>query len=403
MTPARLGTAARRAAVLIGLALLAACTSSGPAPGPTPTSAGAPAPCRVDLFTGGPSAGLAILWAGPLPGADVEQDARASLPAALTAIDVRTGQTRSYCPLPAPAAGVLRGQDHVLGMQQDGAGYPPFLTDLDLLLRTQFLSPDLRWFAAPGLPLVDVAAGRITPTDWAGTTMGLGRDLALIKNDQGAWCTRSLPPKSGEPCTPLTAPPGAGGFVIGADGRPAWVPAAVRPFAFGSTTAYAITDGTRLYAGDTRTAAARKAAPQALMPADPPLDLTPTGRGGFATLVPGQPQALHSVNDWFTVDSIAGGRIRTAYHHTAAPNADTAWMWGGAVERSRTITDDGRVAVTAAADQSLGTRFGAVAEGDPKAHDLTRERGLHCPRPASFCRILSWPDGTLGNESAPAP
>ncbi|WP_433220635.1 hypothetical protein ACQP00_18370 [Dactylosporangium sp. CS-047395] len=369
----------RLGAVLAGLLLLAACTD--PAPDPAPSATG-PAPCRTDAFT---QAANAVLWAGPKPGDAASQ---AALPAALTAVDVRTGQVQSYCALPTPPGGAKRAEDQLLGA---------YLADPDLLLRTQYFSPGYRWFAAPGLPLVDVAGGRIVATDWPGVTVGLGREIALIRTGDATWCTRTLPPKNGDACTPLTGPGGSGSFVIGSAGTPVWLPAAPQPFAFDAATGYASTDGTRLYGAETLTATARQAAP--LRPADPPVDLDPTGRGGFATVVPGQPQGWTGVNDWFWVESITDGTIRTSHHRTAARNSDISWMWGGARDRSRAVTEGGKVAVTAAYQSDGSTRFGALQDGSTKVTALP----LKCPRPDSFCRILAWPDGSLGNESAPAP
>ncbi|WP_433088142.1 hypothetical protein ACQP1P_19675 [Dactylosporangium sp. CA-052675] len=401
---------ARGAVVLSGLLLLAACTSKTPPPAPDPSAAPA-APCRTDVIAGWHDAGLAVLWAGRTPDEDPDRKGTVALPAAVAAVDVRTGQVRSYCPLPGPAAAQ---QDYTLGLRQGGTDYPARLADVDLMLRTQYLSPDFRWFAAPGLPLVDVAAGKVAATDWTGTTVGLGRGVALLRTGEGAaaaWCTRSLPPKPGESCTPLTPPGGPGAFVIGAAGTPVWLPADAKPFTFGSATGYAGTDGTRLYAAETLTAAARKASADQLAPKDAPVDLDPAGLGGFMTTVPGQPAALRKGDDWFSVESASGGEIRTRQHHTTArATADSAfaWMWGGAPNRSRALADGGTVAVTAAVenDPATGrpvTRFGALVDGTDQVLDLTKDRGLRCPRPGSFCRILAWPDGTVGATSAPAP
>jgi hypothetical protein len=391
-----------------GPAVLGACTSSGPAPVPAPSAAPPPAPCRTDVLAGWQAAGLAVLWSGPTLSDYSEQEGWAGLPAAIAAMDVHTGQIRAYCPLPTPSsdpAKAARQQDYGLGMQQGGADYQHYLADPDLMLRTQAFSPDFRWFTAPGLPLVDVAAGRIVPTGWTGTAVGLGPGLALVRTGDGAtatWCTQALPPVAGAACTPLTRPAGPGSFVVGPAGSPVWVPAATQPYAFGTVTGYAITDGVRLYGAETLTAAARGAETEKIGSDDAPVDLDPTGRGGFTTLVPGQPRGLHLVNDWFTVEAIGGGTIRTTYHHTTAPNDDIRWMWGGVKDRSRAIADGGTVAVTAGQVRD-GTRFGALVDGSGKAYDLTKDRGLRCPGPNSFCRILAWPDGSLTPGETPAP
>ncbi|MFB9239668.1 hypothetical protein ACFFWC_29755 [Plantactinospora siamensis] len=337
-----------------------------------------------------------------------------SLPAAVTAIDVHNGRVRSYCPLPGTSAELASAQDYTLGMRQGGVDYPPFRTDVDLLLRTQYFSPDFRWFGAPGLPLIDVAAGKAVSTDWTGVTVGLGRDLALLRTGQGAsatWCTRSLPPKAGEACTALTAPAGAGGFVIGSGGTPVWVPAAAQPYAFGPVTGYAITDGTRLYGADYLSTADRRAQREKLSPTDPPIDIDPAGRGGFVTSAPTPPAGLNDIDSWFSVDSVGDGKIHTRYHRTKAHDCDSrCWMWGDADARSRAIVDNGTVAITAAfqlttrdGQDRVSTRFGALMDDSGKVYDLSKERGLECPRPQSFCRIVAWPDGSLGPGGTAAP
>ncbi|WP_433041152.1 hypothetical protein [Dactylosporangium sp. CS-033363] len=398
----------RTVALLASVLLLAACTPSGPPPKPEPVPSTAPAPCRTEVLAGWSSAGLAVLWVARPIWEDPTRMGTVRLPTAVTAIDVRTGQVRSYCPLPAPPTGPVVQEDHKLAMRQGGTAYPPYLTDTDLLLRTQYFSPDFRWFAAPGLPLIDVATGRPVPTDWPGTAVGLSRDLALIKTGASAptWCTRSLPPKTGEPCTPLTVPASEGAFVIGSAGTPTWVPAATQPYVFGAVTGYAITDGTRIYGAEDMPAAERALQTDGPSPANAPIDIDPAGLGGFITIVAEQPPAIRRADDWFTVESVGDGQIRTRYHHTTARGVSAGfyWMWGDPTSASRAIADGGKVAVTTSMEFQNGhrsTRFGALVDGTDQVIDLTQDRGLHCPQPDAFCHILAWPDGSIGTTDDP--
>jgi hypothetical protein len=389
-----------RLAGVLGCLALAACSSAGPGgPDAATRSAAGPAPCRTDVLAGWRAGGLAVLWVGP---PNTGPTGKVSVPSAVAAMDVRNGEIRSYCPLPAPATAPAGQQGYSLPMRQGGTGYPPYLADIDLMLRTQWLSPDFRWFGGPGLPLVDVAAGRTVVTDWTGTLAGVGRAAALIRDGAGPagrWCTAALPPTPGQPCTPLTAPAGPGGFVIGTTGSPVWVPAEARRLPFGPVTGYAVTDGARIYRADTEPAATRRANGPA-GPLHASVDLDPAGLGGFQTFIDDQP--VLDLAGWFSVESIGSGGIRTRYHHTtAAPKRlteDFSWLVGEVSDVSRAVVDGGTVAVSAALrvqDREPGTRFGALVDGTDKVVDLTAERGLRCPVAGAFCRIIAWPDGSL--------
>jgi hypothetical protein len=389
--------------------MLAACTSPGRPPAAKPTSSPAPAPCHTDVLAGWRTQGLAVLWMGR-PGYRVDDEV--SVPSAVAAIDVHNGQVRSYCPLPAPGNGPVVQQDYFLAMQQGGHDYKPRPTNVDLMLRTQWFSPDFRWFAAPGLPLIDVSAGRVVSLDWGGTLVGVGRDpngdrsAVLIRTQAGSatfWCTRTLPKKESEgfgSCDSLNPPGGPGDFVIGTAGTPVWVPATAQPFAFGPVTGYATTDGARLYRADTASASDR-----ATLYNDegPSVQLDPGGLGGFIRGGPAQPVALlYAPPGWFTVESIASGELRTRYHHTTAQPHDVVRMWRD--DASRAVVDGGSVAITALPDvpgNETITWFGALVDGTDTVIDLTKERGLRCPIPNTACRIIAWPDGSLGATPAP--
>ncbi|GAA3455731.1 hypothetical protein [Dactylosporangium matsuzakiense] len=84
-------------------------------------------------------------------------------------------------------------------------------------------------------------------------------------------------------------------------------------------------------------------------------------------------------------------------------------MWGTSAGSSRAIVDNGTTAVTATTELDAAshvvTRFGALVDGTDQVIDLTEDRGLHCPLPNAFCRILTWPDGSIGTDGnhPPAP
>ena len=46
------------------------------------------------------------------------------------------------------------------------------------------------------------------------------------------------------------------------------------------------------------------------------------------------------------------------------------------------------------ADKSITILQGRCVGGSTEVLDLTASHGLRCPVPASYCRILAWPDGT---------
>jgi hypothetical protein len=349
----------------------------------------------VDVLAGWQAAGLAVLW---VPQPNVSAGNRLALPAALAAMDVRTGHIASYCPLPAltRSAPTLQA-GYSVPMRQGGADYPAAAADLDLMLRTQYLAPDFRWFGGPGLPLVDVATGRQVPLDPPGLIAGIGRvhgaDLVLINPDNGSVpCTMPLPPTGG--CTPLPTRAAPGTYLIGPGGAPEWVPAQAVPLAFGPVHGYAVGDGTRVYRADTETAAARGTQRNG----EPviPVDLDPAGLGGFQANIDAQP--THDQGGWFTVrPGVPGAPIATAYHHTTARLQLYDWMLGDVGHVSRALADGGRTAVTAAPaleGSTRVTRFGALVDGTAQVIDLNRERGLRCPELDSYCRILAWPDGS---------
>jgi hypothetical protein len=374
-------------AALAGCLALAACTSGGAAPADPPT--GAPAACRTDVLAGWRTAGLAVLW---VPRPETGPDPRAALPAAVAAVDVRNGETRSYCPLPAAAPVVQRPLS--VPMRQGGTAYPDVFADLDLMLRTQWLSADFRWFGAPGLPLVDVAAGRALDVALPGTLAGVGADYALVRTGIG-WCTVPLP--AGGACAALLAGAGAGGYLVGASGRPVWVRADAVSLPFGAADGYGVTDGTRVYRADTEPAATRRAAVPAGLagPFGAAVDLDPAGLGGFQAAIDAQPR--YDPAGWFSVVPGAGGTVSAVYHHTAARREVYGWLLGDAAQVSRALADGGRTAVTAAPavdGNRRVTRFGALVDGSTEVLDLSAGQGVHCPVPASYCRILAWPDGT---------
>lgn len=378
---------------MLACVVLAGCTSTSP--GGASTASPAPAPCRTDVLANWRTQGLAVLWVGQ---PDTGPTSQVAMPSAVAAMDVRNGRIRSYCPLPPPVAGAAVQQPYSLAMRQGGTEYPRYVADIDLMLRTQWFSPDFRWFGAPGLPLVDVAAGRAVPADLAGTLVGVGRDVALVRSGTGpvtSWCARSLPPTPGQPCTRLRPPAGQGAFVINAAGVPGWLPAAARSLPFGPVSGFATTDGTRIYRADTEPAGTRRGkGPPG--PFGASIDLDPAGLGGFQTDIDDQP--AFDPPGWFSVQSIGPGGIRTRYHHTTARPGEFGWLYGDASQVSRAVVDGGAVAVSAApvaGDRDTSTRFGALIDGSDKVVNLTKERGLRCPSRDAVCRIIAWPDGTL--------
>jgi hypothetical protein len=315
--------------------------------------------------------GLAVLW---VPAAGTSPANRVALPAALAAVDVRTGQLRTSCRLPALTDHVPTvAGDYSLPMRQ----YPDAPADIDLMLRTQWLSPDFRWFAGPGLPLVEVSTGRVVSTPvLPGPIVGVGTDKLLLRTDRG-WCTTTLPPLGD--CTPLAAPAGPGAYVIGPRGAPTWLPATPVPFRFGPSTGYGLLSGGRLYRADTAAAGQHRRPVVSV-------DLDPAGLGGFPTNTDDQPHRDRA--GWF---SVAASGVVT-YHRTTATPDRYAWMLGDADHASRALADSGRTAVSAvpALDGTTRiTRFGALTDGTDQVRDLP----VRCPVPDTYCRILAWPDG----------
>jgi hypothetical protein len=329
------------------------------------------------------ASGLALLWVPPRGTSPAN---RVALPAAVAALDVRNGDIRSYCPLPALTVSVPTLQaDYSIPMRQGAEAYPDAAVDIDLMLRTQWFSPDFRWFAGPGMPLVDVAAGEMVRAAVPGPIVGVGRDRLLVHSDDGSWCTASLPPAP--TCTRLLAPATPGTYAIGPDGAPVWVPSQAVRLPFGPVSGYAVTDGTRVYRADTEPAAdrSRQGAGDPVVP----VDLDPAGLGGFQANIDDQPR--HDQGGWF---AFQGGT--TSYHHTTARLQEYAWMLGDAAHVSRALADGGRTAISAAPaldGNTRITRFGALLDGTGQVLDLTRDRGLRCPVPDTYCRILAWPDG----------
>ena len=380
----RRGRAVAAASAAALATALASCTGGGNAtPSPPPT--GDAVPCRTDVLAGWRTAGLAVLWV-PRPGNS--PDNRVALPAAVAAMDVRTGQIRSYCPLPAlTVSAPTVSADWTIPMRQGATAYPDAAADVDLMLRTQWFSPDFRWFGGPGLPLVDVAAGEIVRSTPPGLIAGVGVDRVLLLKEDGSWCTAPLPP--GPSCTRLLAPATPGTYVIGPDGAPRWLAAQASPLPFGPVAGYAVVAGDRIYRADTEPAAERSRQ----RTGDPvvPVDLDPAGLGGFQASIDAQPR--HDQGGWFALGP--GGTV--TYHHTTARPGSYGWLLGDAAHVSRALADGGRTAVSAVPglDGSTRiTRFGALVDGTDQVLDLTRQRGLRCPTPDSYCRILAWPDGS---------
>lgn len=385
---------------VVAFLVLAACTSDDDG-SPPPIDRAAPAPCRTDVLANWQAEGVAVLFA-PW---HVDVQSRDETAAAVIGVNVANGDVMSYCELP----GVTELGAYTLPMRQGGVAYPAYRIDTDLMLRTQWLAPDFTWFGAPGAPLVDVASGRAVE-DPGGTVVGVGDDLALIR-DGDRWCTRRLPLESGRDCETIDPPDGAGAFVIGADGQPVWVTAEAVPLPFGSVSAFAITDGHRVYAVDTLPAATRvRDGPR---PPDPaPVDLDPSGLGGHQAAIDEQP--AHDLTGWFSVESVAPGGVRTRYHRTTAQPVDRVFsLFDVAEDVSRAVVDGGAGSVTAWSAPVSGspapgrsnseTRFAALSDGSPDVVDLTEERGLRCPVDGALCRILAWPDDsfTPGGDTDP--
>lgn len=404
------GVTALAASAVVAL-LLAGCTSDDE-PKPSAKTGGnnggstasAPAPCHTDTLAGWSKQGLAVLWIpeSTPPGAKV------ATPAAVTAVDVHSGAVRSYCPLPTGTA----PKAETLPMRWGGVDYPEYQPDLDLMLATQWFSPDFRWFAAPGASLVDVSTGEavdLPDLPAGGAVIGVGRDVALVRAGEGAavtWCTQPLPPGDGKPCTPLTPADGSGpgGFVIGADGLPTWLSGEATPLRVDQTTAYVVHDGQRIYRADTETAQVRRSkGPAGELGAS--VDIAPSGLAGFQALIDEQP--THDLAGWFTIDSIrpgagSAGLVRASHHQTTARDSAFDWLLGKDSEVSRTVADGGTVAVSARlrTDRAggLSTHFGVLRDNSDQVVDLTEERGIGCPVKGTLCRIMTWPDKSLDAE-----
>src|SRR5690349_10651762 len=118
------------------VSVTAACTGSSSGP-PGPSSSAPPLPaCSTQVLAGWRTSGLAVLWVPPAGNSPAE---RLALPAAVAAMDVRSGAIRAYCPLQAPAPAVQAA--YTLPMRQGGTAYPQVAADPELMLRTQWFSP----------------------------------------------------------------------------------------------------------------------------------------------------------------------------------------------------------------------------------------------------------------------
>ncbi|MGH3873874.1 MAG: hypothetical protein ACRDSR_20615 [Pseudonocardiaceae bacterium] len=296
----------------------------------------------------------------------------------LLGVDVRTGTIAVSCPVPTPWE---ETKSPGLPMRVGGVDYRSKAVP-DAPYGTLWFSPDFRWAAGPEQPLVDLRTGAVVEPRPPGDVVALSRDRAVVRQSESAWCAMPLPSRGAE-CTSLPDRAGPGSYALDEAGQPTWVPAEAVPIQLGDFRGLVVTDGARVYRGE-------------FYPPDGPvvypMQVTATGRSVYSKTDP-EDGALLTQYDWFTVDGVRDGVMRTTRHRSAAPEQLRYDRLRGPID-SGYVVAGGRAMVIGVTDfyapNAVRMEFSMVLDDSRRLVDLTAETGVACP--TTGCRILAWPD-----------